>query len=180
VPAYVMVLVGGWFVTFAAYAFIFWGPAFVYIHKGFGLREAGLTLGLSLTVAGVLGIMAGAALADRLSRVYPCGRVLVVALGLLLGVPFLYWALHSSGKVVFLALFFVACFFMTWYHGPLTATLHDLTPARAHATALGLYYFVVNLLAVALAPPLVGTVADRYDLHTGMYLALVAQVAGGL
>lgn len=180
VPAYVMVLVGGWFITFAAYAYIFWGPEFVYSYKNFGLGEAGLVLGLSLTVAGVLGILAGAALADRLSRAVPWGRVLVVAGGLLLGAPLLFWAFRTPSKGIFLALFFLACFFMSWYHGPLTATMHDLIPARAHATAVGLYYFFVNFFAVTWAPPVLGKVADHYSLLAGMHVALAAQVIGGL
>lgn len=180
VPAYVTLLMSGCFITFAAYSYIFWGTEFVYRYKGFRLQEAGLLLGLSLLVAGVLGILAGAAVADRLSRRYSWGRVLVIATGLLLGAPLLLWAFYTPSKSVFLALFLLACFFMSWYHGPLTATMHDLIPARAHATAVGLYLFFANLLGTTLAPVVIGKIADRYDLLTGLHAALAAQVLGGL
>ncbi len=174
------VLAGGWFITFAAYSYIFWGTAFVYGEKGFGMREAGVLLGVSLMVAGVLGILAGASLADQLLRWRCWGRVLVIGLGLLLGAPLLFWAFHTQSKGLFLALFFLACFFMSWYHGPLTATIHDLVPPRVHATAVGLYYFFVHFFAVTWAPPTIGKMADRYGLLTGMHAALAAQVLGAL
>ncbi len=180
VPAYRMVLVAGGFITFAGWAYIFWGTTFVHEYKGFDLGEAGVILGLTLVVAGALGISTGAALADRLARRFPWGRVVVISLGFLISAPILYGAFHAQSKGVFLVLFFCGSFFMTWYHGPLTATLHDLTPPHAHATAVGLYYFFVNLSATPWAPLVVGKVADRYDLHTGLHVALAAQVIGAL
>ncbi|MGH7416802.1 MAG: hypothetical protein ACREKB_03385, partial [Candidatus Rokuibacteriota bacterium] len=78
------------------------------------------------------------------------------------------------------ALFFLACIFMSWYHGPLTAVMHDLTPAHSHATALGLYLLFVNFFAVTPSPLILGRVADLYGLHSGMHLAVAAQVIGGL
>ena len=71
-------------------------------------------------------------------------------------------------------------FFMTWYHGPVTATIHDLVPPRAHSTAMGVYYFLVNLIATTAAAWLVGVIADHFGLLTGMHTALVAQVIGAL
>jgi len=135
VPAYVMVLVSGWFITFAAHSFIIWGPSFVQKYKGFGVREAGVTLGGTLVIAGVLGVMTGAALADRLSRHVPWGRVVIVSAGFLISAPLMMWALHTPSRVVLILAFFTGCFFMAWYHGPVTAIIHDLTPPQAHATA---------------------------------------------
>jgi MFS family permease len=180
IPAYVAVLVGGWFITFAAHSYIFWGTDFVYSHKNFELWEAGLLLGVSLVVAGVIGIGTGAALGDRLARRFVWGRAFVIGLGLLIGAPLLLAAIHTESKALFVALFFVACVFMSWYHGPLTAVMHDLTPAHSHATALGLYFLFVNLFAVTPSPLLLGGIADRYGLHRGMELAVLAQTIGGL
>lgn len=180
VRPFVAALVSGCFVTFAAYSFIFWGTTFVLRHKGFDLLEAGLVLGGTLGVAGVLGILVGAWLADRLMRLVHWGRVAVIASGLLLGIPCLVWAVHTSGSVLFLVLFFLAAFCLSWYHGPLTAVLHDLTPERSHATALGLYNAIVHLFAVTWAPLVIGSVADRFGLVAGMDVAASAFVLGAL
>jgi sugar phosphate permease len=162
--------------AFAAYSYIFWGTEFISRYKGFGLAEAGLVLGVSLAVAGVLGILAGAWIADRLTRRVPWGHVTVVGMGVLLGTPLLFGAVHASGRVGFVALFFLACFFMSWYHGPLTATFHHLVPDSTHASAVGFYYFFVNLFAVTMAPPVLGKLADRYDLMTAIHVPMVAQL----
>ena len=178
VPAFVWGLVGGLFINFAVYSYVFWGTTFVHTYKGFGVREASIVLGVTVTFAGIFGVLTGATLADRLARVVPWGRVLVVGLGFLVSTPLLFWSFHAANKTLFVILFFLGSFFMTWYHGPLTAIMHDLIPERAHATAVGLYLFVAHFFATTWAPLLIGKVADRYDLLAGMHLALAAQLAG--
>jgi MFS family permease len=171
---------GGWFITFAAYSSIFWGATFVSRHKGFELQEAGVILGAILVLGGVGGIVVGAALADRMMRRVAWGRVFIIACGLLLGVPLLLGALHTDHRGGFVALFLPAAFFLSWYHGPLTAVLHDLTPAHAHATAVALYSAFAHLFAVTWAPLIVGALADRYGLPIAMHVALVALFVGAL
>ncbi len=179
-PGYLMVLGAGWFITFAGWAYIFWGTTVVHRYKGFSLEEAGLILGLCLTLAGLLGVSAGAALADRLARRLVYGRVLVIGLGFLTSAPLIFAAFHAESRALFVALFFLGCFFMTWYHGPLTATIHDLTPPAAHASATGFYYFFVNLTATPWASLMIGWVADRTDLLAALQVALGMQVIGAL
>lgn len=180
VPAYVMLLVGGWFITFAGNAYIIWGPDFVHSYKGFGLREGGLALGAITVMAGALGVLAGAALSDRLARRFSWGRISIVPVGFLISSPFIFMALRSAQRPRVLLFFALGVFFMTWYHGPVTATVHDLIPARAHATAMGLYFFFVNLLATTIAPLVVGDFAKHFGLPAGMHVALAAQFIGGL
>ncbi len=179
VPTYIMVLISGWFIAFAAHSYVIWGTEFVYRCKGFTLRQAGTLLGAIVVLAGVLGVMTGAVVADRLAQALPWGRALTPAMGFLVSAPLIFGALHAHARFRVLGLFFVGSFFMTWYHGPLTAVIHDLIPPRAHGTAMGIYYFFVNLFATTAASLLVGKIADRYGLLAGMHCALVAQVVGG-
>jgi predicted MFS family arabinose efflux permease len=180
VPAYRMVLISTWFLTFAGACYISWGTEFVFRYKGFSLRDAALILGLVTVLGGIGGVAAGATLADRLSRRFAYGRVLTMILGFAIASPMVLVALHTESRALFAALFFTGVFFMSWYHGPLTATIHDLTPEAAHASAIGVYYFFVNFFAVTIAPVAVGGVAGRYSLLAGMHLPLIAQVIGAL
>lgn len=180
VPAYLLVLLSGGLITFAGHSYVIWGAEFVHRYKSFGLREAGILLGAMVIVAGIPGVMTGAALADRLARRYPWGRVLAVSVGFLLSAPLIFCALHTSNKVFLTAAFAMGVFFMTWYHGPVTAIIHDLVPPRAHATAIGVHYFLMNLVATTSASWMVGKIADRFGLLAGMHTALAAQVMGGL
>jgi len=179
VPAYLAVLVAGWFSSFAGYTYIAWGPDLIQEQKGFTAREAGLALGLTVVLGGALGIAVGAYLSDRIARLRPWGRALIIPIGFVLGAPAIFIALHATGKVPFLFFFGLGAFFMSWYHGPLTATIHDLVPPSGHATALGLYYLFVNLFAMALAPLVIGRAADRYGLIHALHIPIVAQLIGG-
>jgi MFS transporter, Spinster family, sphingosine-1-phosphate transporter len=180
IPAYLMILVSGWFSAFAGYAYVAWGPELVQDYKGFTPRESGLVLGITIVVAGMGGIMTGAALSDRLARVSSWGRAAIIPVGFLVSAPLTWFALEATRKVEFVVLFGVGTFFLAWYHGPTTATIHDLVPERARATALGLYYLLINLCSMALAPYVVGRLADRYTLVVALRAAVAAQVIGGL
>lgn len=179
VPAYLAVLVAGWFSSFAGYTYIAWGPALIQEQKGFTAREAGMALGLTVVLGGALGIAVGAYLSDRIARQRPWGRALIIPIGFVLGAPAIFIALHSTAKAQFLLFFGLGAFFMSWYHGPLTATIHDLVPPSGHATALGLYYLFVNLFAMALAPLMIGRAADRYGLINALHIPIASQLIGG-
>ena len=178
VPAYLMLLASGWFASFAGYAYVAWGPELVQDYKGFSSSQAGLALAVIVVVAGLSGIATGAALSDRLARRFTWGRISMVPVGFLLSVPLSLIALHASNRAAFLIAFALSVYFLSWYHGPVTATIHDLIPAQGHATAMGLYYFFVNFFAMALAPLLIGGIADHSNLLSAMHAAVVAQAIG--
>jgi MFS family permease len=178
VPAFLALLVSGWFCSFAGYAYVAWGPELVQDHKGFSAGQAGLALGLTIVLGGTLGIATGAYLSDLLAKLRSWGRAVIVPIGFVLAAPAIYFSLHARGKIQFLLLFGLGAFFLSWYHGPLTATIHDLVPPRGHATALGFYYLFVNLFSMAIAPVVIGRLADRYNLITALHVPILAQLAG--
>jgi MFS transporter, Spinster family, sphingosine-1-phosphate transporter len=178
VPAFIALLVSGWFCSFAGYAYVAWGPALVQEYKGFSAREAGLALALAVVVGGTCGIATGAYLSDLLARVRSWGRAVIIPVGFVLGSPAIFFALHSTSKLSFVLFFGLGAFFLSWYHGPLTATIHDLVPPRGHATALGFYNLFVNLCSMAMAPLLIGKIADRYNLITALHIPIAAQLFG--
>ncbi|MGC1453113.1 MAG: MFS transporter [Candidatus Sulfotelmatobacter sp.] len=179
VPAYLAVLAAGWFACFAGYSYVSWGPDLIQEQKGFTAREAGLALGLTVVLGGALGIAVGAYLSDRIAHWRPWGRALIIPIGFLLGAPTIFIALHTNAKIPFLLFFGLGAFFMSWYHGPLTATIHDLIPPSGHATALGFYYLFVNLFAMALAPLIIGRAADRYGLINALHIPIASQLIAG-
>lgn len=180
VPAYIMLLISGWFSSFAGYTYIAWGPQLVQEYKGFSPRESGILLGLTIIVAGLGGIMTGASFADHLSRKSSWGRATIIPLGFFIAAPLIYFAIGAETKWHFALLFGAGAFFLSWYHGPTTATIHDLIPAAGHATALGMYYMFVNLFSMALAPVLIGFLADRHGLLAALRVAVAVQVIGGI
>jgi MFS transporter, Spinster family, sphingosine-1-phosphate transporter len=179
VPAYVAMLVAGTCITFSSVSLLTWGIDFARDYKEFSLREAAVSLAAVALVSLLLGVLTGGFLADRLQRKYPFGRILVVAAAFLLAAPFVLLAIQTDEKWVFLIALFIGGYFMSWYHGPVTAVLHDLTPQRAHATSIGVYMFVTQLLG-ALGPQLVGKISDASDLQLGLQVAVAVMVFGSL
>jgi MFS transporter, Spinster family, sphingosine-1-phosphate transporter len=179
VPAYLALIGSGVLVTFATVSFVTWGPDYMVRYKDFSLREAGVLLGTLGLISLVSGALAGGTIADFLQRRMPYGRVVTVALGFLLAGPFLLWGLATDSRETLLAAFTVAGFFMSWYHGPVTAIIHDMMPPRAYATSVGLYMFVTQL-AGAFGPSMVGSVSDIFDLQLGLQLAAGVMGLGAL
>jgi len=179
VPAYLALIGSGVLVTFATVSFITWGPDYMVRFKDFSLRQAGVLLGSLGLVSLVCGALAGGGVADFLQRRMAYGRVVAVALGFLCAGPFLLWGLATDSREALLAAFSLAGFFMSWYHGPVTAIIHDMMPPRAYATSVGLYMFVTQL-AGAFGPAMVGNVSDIYDLQLGLQFAVGVMAAGAM
>ena len=179
VPAYLALIASGVLVTFASVSFITWGPDYMVRFKDFSMRQAGVLLGGVGLVSLVGGALVGGAVADYLQRRMAYGRVIAVAVGFLCAGPFLIWGLATDSREALLAAFSLAGFFMSWYHGPVTAIIHDMMPPRAYATSVGLYMFVTQL-AGAFGPALVGDVSDIFDLQLGLQLAVGVMTAGAM
>ena len=179
VPAFIALMCSGILITFAGISLITWGPDYVVRFKGFSLREAGVTLGTVGLGSLITGVLAGGWVADRLQKIWRHGRAMTVAVAFLLAAPCILWALAADSKAMVLSAFFIGGFFMSWYHGPVTAVIHDMMPARAHATSVGIYMFVTQLVG-AFGPFLVGNISDARDLRAGLEVAVGVLVLGAL
>ncbi len=179
VPAFVAMIAAGICITFSSVSFLTWGVDYAMNYKNFSLKEASLALAIIALLSSVLGVLSGGFFADWLQRRLKYGRILVISCSFLVATPFLLFSLQSDEKWMVLAGFFVATFFMSWYHGPTTAVLHDLTPQRAHATAIGVYMFATQLFG-ALGPLLIGRISDMSDLQIGLQAATAVMVFGAL
>ncbi len=146
VPAFLAMIIAGTCITFSSVSFVTWGIDYATNYKDFSLKEAAISLAIIALLSSVVGALTGGYFADMLHRRFDYGRVLTIAFAFLVAAPFLLLAIQSEEKCFVLAGFFVAMFFMSWYHGPTTAVIHDLTPQRAHATAIGVYMFVTQLV----------------------------------
>jgi MFS transporter, Spinster family, sphingosine-1-phosphate transporter len=179
VPAYLAMIAAGTLVTFASVSLVTWGIDFAVNYKAFNLREAAVSLAVVALLSLVFGVLTGGYLADQLQKRFVYGRIIVIAAAFLFAAPFVLLSIQSDEKWIVLAGLFVAGFFMSWYHGPVTAVIHDLTPQRAHATSVGVYMFVTQMVG-ALGPQLVGRISDLADLQLGLQIAVAVMVGGAL
>ena len=179
VPAFVSMIFAGICITFSSVSLLTWGTDFAVSYKDFSLRQASVSLAVIALVSAVSGVLMGGFIADRVQRTFTYGRIVAVAAAFLLAAPFLLLAIQSEEKSTVLVGLFVAGFFMSWYHGPVTAVLHDMMPRRAHATCVGVYMFATQLFG-GLGPQVVGKISDLHDLQLGLQIAVAVMVCGAL
>jgi MFS family permease len=179
VPAFVAMIAAGICITFSSVSLLTWGVDFAVTYKDFSLREASLLLALIALICSVFGVLIGGIVADRLHRSLAYGRIMAVAVAFLLAAPFLLLAIQAEEKAIVLLGFSVAVFFMSWYHGPVTAVLHDMMPRRAHATSVGVYMFATQLVG-GLGPNVIGRISDLRDMQVALQIAVAVMVCGAL
>lgn len=174
IPAYVAVLGGGLFASFATTAFISWSPIFIMRYHHLGIVQASEELGILVLASSAAGVLLGGHLADYLFESRPWGRAITVGTSILLATPFLYIMVETSSLAIFYGAIFMATALLSCYYGPTTAVIHDLTPKNAHAFAFGVYLFAIHFFGDSMAPALVGFLSDISSLRTALLLGVAA------
>jgi predicted MFS family arabinose efflux permease len=179
IPAFMAMIAAGACVTFASVSLLTWGVDFAVNYKDFSLREASVALSLIALFSSISGVLTGGVVADYLQRHFAYGRIAAIAAAFLLASPFLLLAIQTEEKSIVLLGLVISGFFMSWYHGPVTAVLHDMMPRRAHATSVGVYLLVTQLVG-GFGPEIVGKISDLHDLQLGLQVCVAVMVCGAL
>jgi MFS family permease len=153
--------------NFVAAIVLTWMPTFLHDKFRMDLAMAGFSATAYLQVGSVLGVLLGGILADRLARRFLGGRMLTQALGLFLGVPFIFltgWTL--SVPVLVLAMLGFG-FFKGLYDANIWASLYDVVRPERRATALG-FMNAIGWVGGATAPVLVAVAARHYGMSAAL------------
>jgi MFS family permease len=144
--------------NFVAFIFLTWTPAFLFNKFHYSLGAAGLTGSLFINLASAVSVPIAGLLADKLSRRFSSGRMLMQLAGLLVGAVFVFFVGKTSNiGVLILAM---TCFGICkgFYDSGIFASLYDTIESRARGTAAG----VMNTIGWgggALGPIFVGYVS---------------------
>ena len=139
-----------------------WLPTFFIRTHGWSAARAGVVLGLLTSTVGVLGIITGGRVADRmLARGHSDAkmRVGIIAGGALLVCAWGY-TLAPSAELAIAALV-PFNFFAAFPFGASAAGVQELVPNRMRAQASAVYLFVVNLVGLGLGPTVVALVTEH-------------------
>jgi MFS transporter, Spinster family, sphingosine-1-phosphate transporter len=170
IPTY-WVLVGALvFSFFTVGGTSFWMPSYIVENFQLSVTKAGLISGAMLVTSGLVGTVAGGWLADAAQRRRPEGRLLVAALGLLVGAPLVLLALLLHTLALFIGVFVVAGIALSFCTGPLNAVIQDVIAPEMRATALGLSLLLAHLLGDAAAPTVIGAIANNLSLASALAL----------
>jgi len=176
------VLLMGAFVcaNFVAVVLLSWMPKFLYDAFGMSLAAAGLNATLFAQLASMAGAFTGGWLADKLTRKTSRGRVIVQALGVFAGAPFVVLCGMTRSVTLLLVALAGWGFFKGLYDANIFASAFDVIRPEARGTVAGLMNCVGWLAGGGTAPIVVGLVARRSGLGFAIAAAASVYVAAGV
>jgi MFS family permease len=165
--------------NFVAVVLLSWMPKFLYDKFHMTLAMAGLTATIFAQLASLAGAPLGGWLADRLRGRMPGGRMLVQAIGVFAGAPFVVLCgLTDSVTTLMTAL---ACWGLAkgMYDANIFASVYDVIPAEARGSAAGLMNTIGWLGGGALAPVVIGVLSQQYGLSVAIAMAAAVYLLAG-
>jgi MFS family permease len=145
-----------------------------------GLAMAGLTATIFVQLASMIGSPIGGWIADTLRRKTPGGRLIVQAIGVFGGAPFVViCGMTQSVAWLIVALTFWGLF-KGLYDANIFASVYDVIRPEARGTAAGFMNTVGWLAGGGSAPLVIGIIAQRESLGLAIALASLVYLAAGI
>lgn len=159
-PTAVLLMAAFFLANFVAVIFLTWTPTFLVKKFAFSLGSAGLTGTLYIHIASAAAVPLAGYLADRLTRRYKTGRMLVQFGSLIVGAGFvaLVGLAEDMTTLIVAMVFFGVC--KGGYDSGIFASLFDCVEPRARGAAAGIMN-TVGWCGGALGPLFVG-LATKY------------------
>jgi sugar phosphate permease len=152
--------------TFAMGGLAFWVPGYLE-YRGLPATSR-ITFGGMMAVTGLTATLLGGITGDALRKRYPGAYFLVSGIGVMIAFPFAASITLLPFPLAWGAMF-VALFFLFFNTGPANTALANVTHPSIRSTAFAVNIFVIHAFGDAIAPPLIGFVAD----HTNMDFAFL-------
>ena len=152
--------------NFVALVLLSWMPKFLYDKFHMSLAMAGLSATLFAQVASMVGSPLGGWFADIFRRRWLGGRVLVQAIAVFCGAPFVFFC-GRAGTVGWVVVMLTAWgLFKGLYDANIFASVFDVVPPQVRGTAAG-FMNMMGWLGGGAAPVVVGFVAQRIGREPG-------------
>lgn len=155
-------------------ALAYWVFAYLELERGYGPGEILGTMAPTIVVlAG--GYFVGGALGDYFFRRSKRGRLLVSMAAVLAGAILITLTLNVpiDERSRFMVMLMITALLIPFSSPNVVSTVYDITLPEIRSTALAIQYFIENGGA-ALAPLIVGVIADRASLHVAILVICVS------
>jgi len=177
IPSYILNTLAMTALTFAIGGLSFWVPGYLEYR---GLPPSSRIIFGGITVlAGLTATLLGGMAGDRLRSRFPGSYFLVSGIGILIAFPFSALMLFTPFPLAWVPMF-VAIFFLFFNTGPSNTALANVTAPSIRATAFAVNILIIHALGDALAPPLIGAVADRTNMNVAFLVVSATMLFAGV
>ena len=160
-PGFVPLIVAISMASFANYGISQWVPAFFVRSYGASLGAAGLWIGMSSGLGGIVGTLAGGLAAGSLVKRHPNWDLWLPAAANILAMPVFVAAFLSPTVALASGFYFAATLISTAGGGVALAAFQRFTEPAHRATANALMLMISALTGVGLGPVAVGIASDQ-------------------
>jgi predicted MFS family arabinose efflux permease len=164
IPTIWWIILSGALHNFNAYAVNAFLPAFLGRYHGMDLRQANTIAAVVLGAVGVVGLLGGGWMADRLRQTRSNGRMLLATIALFISTPLVYLALDQprGNLVSFMLLMGSGWMLIYVYYATVYAAIQDVVEPGLRATAMALYFFAMYVLGGSFGTSILGMLSDHY------------------
>lgn len=176
-PTMWWVIASGALHNFNMYALGLFLPSFLIRFHHLSVRQAGDITGIAYGMSGIVGLVGGAVIADRLYRRRVDGRLIVATGSIVICAPLMFLALtRPSGDVLgFSLLMGTGCGAMYAYYSTVYSTIQDVIEPSLRGTAMALYFCAMYLCGASLGPVGTGIASDYFTYKAAAAAGVVAQ-----
>jgi MFS family permease len=179
-PTVLILMVAFMSANFVAVTLLTWMPKFLHDKFEMSLAMSGLTATLYVQLASMLGSPIGGYIADRMRQRYVGGRLMVQALGLLAGAPFVVLCGMTQSVTWLIVALTAWGLFKGFYDANIFASVFDVVRPEARGTAAGMMNMIGWLAGGGSAPLVIGIIAQKSGLGFAIATASVVYVFAGL
>jgi MFS family permease len=161
-PSFWMMAAGATVAAFCGYGISSFQSLFMNRSFGLSAGEAAVLINTPVGIASAVGTVATGWLAERMIKRHPNAIAWLPGFGLILSVPFYFWAFTTKNLWFALA---GLCIGGAVKYGYLAAQYtigQGVVSAQVRATATAVLLFVVNLLGYGLGPLFIGALSDMF------------------
>lgn len=164
--------------VFVNVGYLTWMPTLLVEKFGLSLTQAGFSSMFYHHLGAFIGVIIGGAIADKFSKINTRNRLVVQAVALLCGAPFIYWiGMSETQTITYIALFLFGVF-RGAYDSNIFASLYEVVKPAIRSSASGLMLMCAFLVG-AFAPYILGVLKPTLGLAEGMSWLWVSYFLGG-
>jgi len=171
-PAFLCATFGLAMLTFAMGGISNWVPEFLHNPIGLSVAKASQVAGASTVIDGIIGTAIGGWIAQRWLRTNHRALYLLSFWSVALTLPFGVLLFFGPARWTVPALF-AAEFFLFLNTGPLNTAIVNSVSAPVRATAVSVNLFCIHFFGDTFSPQIIGKIADRSTLRTGLGATLI-------